>query len=175
MSALWLCLRLCQFKISWDTLALRLRHFIILTKTVWEPSTIHLLGTKISLVSMSKRFRAGVWVCSNVLLIRVLAHLRPDCNLSLSATQSGFSPIRQDQSGKFGCLVLSGQETHMLSPVEPYYHFYYKMCFPTSDDCAVGTQQIPVHDSRKLSRETKTFFLPAKKSCNSYFKSWCIS
>ena len=94
-------------------------------------------------------------MCSNVLLIRVLAHLRPDCDLSLSATQSGFSPVRQDQSGKFGCLVLSGQETHMLSPVEPYYHFYYKMCFPTSDDCAVGTQQIPVHDSRKLSRETK--------------------
>ena len=24
------------------------------------------------------------------------------------------------RSGKFGCPVLSGQETHMLSPVEPY-------------------------------------------------------
>ena len=34
---------------------------------------------------------------------------------------SGFSPVRQDLSGKFGCPVLSGQETHMPSPVEPYY------------------------------------------------------
>ena len=25
-------------------------------------------------------------------------------------------------SGKFGCPVLSGQETHMASPVEPYFH-----------------------------------------------------
>ena len=33
---------------------------------------------------------------------------------------SGFSPIQQDLSGKFGCLVLSGQETRMPSPVEPY-------------------------------------------------------
>ena len=32
----------------------------------------------------------------------------------------GFSLFRQDLSGKFGCLFLSGQETHMLSPVEPY-------------------------------------------------------
>ena len=28
--------------------------------------------------------------------------------------------VRQDLSGKFGCLVLSSQETHMPSPVEPY-------------------------------------------------------
>ena len=28
--------------------------------------------------------------------------------------KSGFSPV------KFGCPVLSGQKTHMLSPVEPY-------------------------------------------------------
>ena len=33
--------------------------------------------------------------------------------------KSWFSPIRQDLSGKFGCPVLSGQETHMPSPVEP--------------------------------------------------------
>ena len=26
------------------------------------------------------------------------------------------------RSGKFGCPVLSGQETHMPSPVEPYIH-----------------------------------------------------
>ena len=32
---------------------------------------------------------------------------------------SGFSPVRQDTSGKFGCPVLSGHETHMPSPVEP--------------------------------------------------------
>ena len=25
---------------------------------------------------------------------------------------SGFSPVQQDMSGKFGCPVLSGQETH---------------------------------------------------------------
>ena len=34
---------------------------------------------------------------------------------------SGFSPVRQDTSGKFGCPVLSGLDTHMSSPVEPYY------------------------------------------------------
>ena len=34
--------------------------------------------------------------------------------------KSGFSPVRQDLSGKFGCLVLSYQDTQMLSPVEPY-------------------------------------------------------
>ena len=33
--------------------------------------------------------------------------------------RSGFSPVQQDLSGKFWCLVLSGQETHMPSPVEP--------------------------------------------------------
>ena len=33
---------------------------------------------------------------------------------------SGFSPVRQDTSGKFGCPVLSGLDTHMSSPVEPY-------------------------------------------------------
>ena len=32
---------------------------------------------------------------------------------------SGFSPVRQDLSGKFGCPVLSGQESHMPSLVEP--------------------------------------------------------
>ena len=34
--------------------------------------------------------------------------------------QSGFSPFRQDMSGKFGCLILCGQETHKPSLVEPY-------------------------------------------------------
>ena len=29
-----------------------------------------------------------------------------------------FSPVRQNLSGKFGCPVLSGQETHMPSPVD---------------------------------------------------------
>jgi hypothetical protein len=33
--------------------------------------------------------------------------------------RSGFSPVRQDTSGKFGCPVLSGLDTHMSSPVEP--------------------------------------------------------
>ena len=33
---------------------------------------------------------------------------------------SRFSPAWQDLSGKFGCSVLSGQETHMPSPIEPY-------------------------------------------------------
>ena len=31
---------------------------------------------------------------------------------------SGFSPVRQDLSGKFGCLVLSGQETHLKSGLD---------------------------------------------------------
>ena len=35
--------------------------------------------------------------------------------------KSGFSPARQALSGKFWCPVLSGQETHMSSPVEHYY------------------------------------------------------
>ena len=35
----------------------------------------------------------------------------------------GFSPVWQDPFGKFGCLVLSGQETHMPSLVEPYNEF----------------------------------------------------
>ena len=35
--------------------------------------------------------------------------------------KSGFSPVRQDLSGKFGCPVLSGQKTHIPSPVEPYF------------------------------------------------------
>ena len=34
--------------------------------------------------------------------------------------QSEFSPDWQDLFGKFGCPVLSGEETHMPSPVEPY-------------------------------------------------------
>ena len=34
--------------------------------------------------------------------------------------RSGFSPVRQDTSGKFGCPVLSGLDTHMSSPVEAY-------------------------------------------------------
>ena len=34
---------------------------------------------------------------------------------------SGFSPVWQDLSGKFGCPVLSGQEAYMPSPVEPYW------------------------------------------------------
>ena len=34
---------------------------------------------------------------------------------------SGFSPVRQDTSGKFGCPVLSGLDTYMSSPVEPYH------------------------------------------------------
>ena len=34
--------------------------------------------------------------------------------------KSGFSLVRQDLSGKFRCPVLSSQETHMPSPVEPY-------------------------------------------------------
>ena len=34
--------------------------------------------------------------------------------------KSGFSPVRQDSSGKFWCPVLSGHETHMPSPFEPY-------------------------------------------------------
>ena len=34
--------------------------------------------------------------------------------------KSGFSLVRQDLSGKFGCPVLSHQETHMPSPVESY-------------------------------------------------------
>ena len=33
--------------------------------------------------------------------------------------KSGFSPVRQDLSAKFGCPVLSGEKTHMPSPVEP--------------------------------------------------------
>ena len=33
---------------------------------------------------------------------------------------SRFSPVWQDLSGKFGCPVLSGQKTHMPSPVKPY-------------------------------------------------------
>ena len=33
---------------------------------------------------------------------------------------AGFSPVWQDLSGKFRCPVLSCQETHMPSPVEPY-------------------------------------------------------
>ena len=36
----------------------------------------------------------------------------------LGMYKSGFSPVQHDLSGKFGCLVLSGQETHMPSPVE---------------------------------------------------------
>ena len=32
-----------------------------------------------------------------------------------------FNPVWQDPFGKFGCLVLSGQETHMPSPVDPYF------------------------------------------------------
>ena len=35
--------------------------------------------------------------------------------------KSGFSPVRQDLSSKFGCPVLSSQETLMPSPVEPYF------------------------------------------------------
>ena len=38
--------------------------------------------------------------------------------------KSGFSPVRQDLSGKFECPVLSGQETHMPSPVEPKKRHY---------------------------------------------------
>ena len=34
--------------------------------------------------------------------------------------KSGFNPVRQDLSGEFGCPVLSSQETHVPSPVEPY-------------------------------------------------------
>ena len=33
--------------------------------------------------------------------------------ISPDSVKSGFSPVRQDLSGKFGCPVLSGQETHM--------------------------------------------------------------
>ena len=33
--------------------------------------------------------------------------------------KSGFSPVRQDLSGKFGCLVLSGQETHCPVRLNP--------------------------------------------------------
>ena len=37
-----------------------------------------------------------------------------------TTTLSGFSPVWQDLSEKFGCPVLSGQEPHMPSLVEPY-------------------------------------------------------
>ena len=38
-------------------------------------------------------------------------------------SESGFSPVRWDTFSKFGCPVLSGLDTHMSSPVEPYYTY----------------------------------------------------
>ena len=39
--------------------------------------------------------------------------------LGLNVKNIGPDLVRQDMSGKFGCPVLSGQKTHMPSPVEP--------------------------------------------------------
>ena len=41
-------------------------------------------------------------------------------NLSPDLVRSGGNPVWQDLFGKFGYPVLSGEETHMPSPVEPY-------------------------------------------------------
>ena len=42
--------------------------------------------------------------------------------------KSGFSPVRQDLSGKFGFLVLFSQETHMPIQVSNFVSQFYTEC-----------------------------------------------
>ena len=80
-------------------------------------------------------------------------------NLYLAGKMFGFSPVRQDLSGKFGCLVLSSQETHMPSPVEAFYFLRAKLMI-----------KIP-HSEMTMQRYLKCVYqvvIANKKRCRCY-------
>ena len=84
-------------------------------------------------------------------------------NKMFKNVSSGFSPVWQNLSGKFGCLVLSGQQTHMPSPVEPYLIHYFQFFWPH----AASTVGIRILWRRKNFNVWKIWSI--KKSFNNFF------
>ena len=76
---------------------------------------------------------------------------------------SGFSPVRQDTSGKFGCPVLSRLDTHMSSPVEAYYNsmpiYMYLQCIELVK--IKSKVKTPDTQSRELELMTRKKLKPA--------------
>ena len=52
--------------------------------------------------------------------LRIWEMITHTCYVKCKKYKSGFCPVQQDLSGKFGCPDLPVQETHMPSPFEPY-------------------------------------------------------
>ena len=64
--------------------------------------------------------------------------------------KSGFSPVWHDLSGKFWCLVLSGQETQMPSTVEPYAIKLLLNLYEEKDTHLLPAGNTPINCSRGL-------------------------